>query len=43
MNGGFKIGLGMAPQMGKVFSEFLLLNKNNIPSDFLPDVSLSLS
>ena len=43
MNGGFKIGLGMAPQMGKVFSEFLLLNENNIPSDFLPDVSLSLS
>ena len=40
MNGGFKIGLGMAPQMGKVFSEFLLLNENNIPSDFLPDVSL---
>ena len=40
MNGGFKIGLGMAPQMGKVFSEFLLLNENNIPTEFLPKVSL---
>ena len=40
MNGGFKIGLGMAPQMGKVFSEFLLENINNIPTEFLPSVSL---
>ena len=40
MNGGFKIGLGMAPQMGKVFSEFLLQNINNIPTEFLPSVSL---
>ena len=40
MNGGFKIGLGMAPQMGKVFSEFLLQNVNNIPTEFLPSVSL---
>ena len=40
MNGGFKIGLGMAPQMGKVFSEFLLLNENKIPTEFLPNESL---
>ena len=40
MNGGFKIGLGMAPQMWKVFSEFLLQNINNIPTEFLPSVSL---
>ena len=40
INGGFKIGLGMAPQMGKVFSEFLLQNINNIPTEFLPSVSL---
>ena len=40
MNGGFKIGLGMAHQMGKVFSEFLLQNINNIPTEFLPSVSL---
>ena len=40
MNGGFKIGLGMAPQMGKVFSEFLLLNENKIPTEFLPSESL---
>jgi len=26
--------------MGKVFSEFLLLNENNIPTEFLPNVSL---
>ena len=40
MNGGFKIGLGMAPQMGKVLSEFLLLDRDNLPAEFLPTVCL---
>ena len=40
MNGGFKIGLGMAPQMAKVLSEFLLLDRDNLPAEFLPAVCL---
>ena len=40
MNGGFKIGLGMAPRMGKIFAEFLILNKDRIPAEFLPSASL---
>ena len=40
MNGGFKIGLGMAPQMGKVLSEFLLSDRDNLPAEFLPTVCL---
>lgn len=35
-NGGFKIGLGMAPKVAKVMSDFILEGTDNIPEDFRP-------
>ena len=42
-NGGFKIGLAIAPKIAEVMSDFILDGTNNIPEDFLPEKSLTLS
>lgn len=35
-NGGFKIGIGLAPKIAKVTTDFILDNVNNIPKKFTP-------
>ena len=38
-NGGFKIGLGMAPKVAEVMSDFILEGIDNIPEEFRPEKS----
>jgi glycine oxidase len=38
-NGGFKIGFGMAPLVGKVMADLVLAGRNDIPPDFAPAAS----
>ena len=40
-NGGFKIGLGMAPKIAEVMSDLMLEGSDNIPEDFRPEKSLA--
>ncbi len=40
-NGGFKIGLGMAPKVAEIMSDFILEGIENIPEDFRPEKSLN--
>lgn len=39
-NGGFKIGLAMAPVMAEVLADLILEGVDNIPPDFRPEASL---
>lgn len=39
-NGGFKIGFGMAPKVGDVMADLVLEDRNTIPADFDPALSL---
>lgn len=39
LNGGFKIGLGMAPKMAHVMADLLLEGHDAIPDDFRPEAS----
>ncbi|MRU15301.1 FAD-binding oxidoreductase [Roseovarius sp. A21] len=38
-NGGFKIGFGMAPKVGKVMADLMLDGADHIPPDFRPEAS----
>ncbi|MEO0357836.1 MAG: FAD-dependent oxidoreductase, partial [Pseudomonadota bacterium] len=40
VNGGFKIGFGMAPKIGKVMADLILENRDTIPDDFRVEASL---
>ena len=40
VNGGFKIGFGMAPKVGDVMADLVLEGRETIPSDFLPEANL---
>ena len=40
-NGGFKIGLGMAPKIAEVMSDLILDGADNIPEDFRPENCLT--
>ena len=35
-NGGFKIGFGMAPKIGKILADLILEGRDTIPSEFKP-------
>ncbi len=39
-NGGFKIGFGMAPKVAEVMADLMLEERDTIPGDFRPEVSL---
>ena len=39
-NGGFKIGFGMAPKVGKCLADLVLEGKDTIPNAFKPEASL---
>ncbi|MCY3880089.1 MAG: FAD-binding oxidoreductase [Rhodobacteraceae bacterium] len=36
VNGGFKIGFGLAPKIGETMADLILLGRDNIPDAFLP-------
>ena len=40
-NGGFKIGLGMAPKIAQIMSDLILDGTDNIPEEFRPEKSLT--
>jgi glycine oxidase len=41
-NGGFKIGIGLAPKIAEITADFLLENINHIPKKFTPNYLLSI-
>ena len=41
-NGGFKIGIGLAPKIAKVTADYILDNVNNIPKKFTPNHVISV-
>jgi glycine oxidase len=36
-NGGFKIGLAMAPKMAQVLADYIIDGVDTIPQDFVPN------
>ncbi len=38
-NGGFKIGIGVAPLIGEVMADLILDGRDEIPEDFRPEAS----